>query len=134
MFNKLNSFAAAGALVVAACLVPPRTEAQGIARRISAVRDGKVRMAFASREDICGHANGVTTNCSENQGNNSWWSSDRAEDVIYERGYSRGPVRVVITMANGAPYRIKTYVGGQWRQAAGVTDIGTVSTKDATDY
>jgi HEAT repeat protein len=135
MFNRLNSVAVLGALVVTACLVPPRTEAQGIARRISAVRDGKVRMTFAAREDICGWGDGITTGYSRNKNNNSSWSSSsRSEDVIYDRGCSEGPVRVVVTMANGAPYRIKTYVGGQWRPASDVTDIGNVSTKDATDY
>lgn len=136
MLNRLNSVAVAGALVVTACLIPPRVEAQGIARRISAVRDGKVRMTFAVREDICGWGDGITTNRDEkNSRQRTSWSPGRSEDVIYEGGYcSEGPARVVITMANGAPYRIKAYVGGQWRQASGVTDIGNVSVKDATDY
>ena len=135
MLNRLNSVAIAGALVVTACLIPPRAEAQGIARRISAVRDGKVRMTFAAREDICGWGDGIQTGYRNNRNeNHNWSSSSRSEDVIYDRGCSEGPVRLVVTMANGAPYRIKTYVGGQWRQASGVTDLGNVSTRDATDF
>ena len=135
MLNRMNSAAVAGTLVIMACLVPPRAEAQGIARRISAVRDGKVRMTFAAREDICGYGDGIQTGYRNNRNeNHNWSSSSRSEDVIYDRGCSEGPVRLVVTMANGAPYRIKTYVGGQWREASGVTDIGNVSTKDATDY
>ncbi len=134
MFNRMPSAAAAGTLIIMVCLIPPRTEAQGIARRITAVRDGKVRMTFAAKPDICGYGDGITTNYRGNDQNSTSWSPSRSEDVIYDRGCSDGPVRVVITMAGGAPYRIKTYVGGQWRSASGVTDIGTVSVKDATDY
>lgn len=135
MLNGRSSVAVAGTLVIMACLVPPRADAQGIARRISAVRDGKVRMTFAAREDICGYGDGIQTGYRNNRNeNHNWSSSSRSEDVIYDRGCSEGPVRLVVTMANGAPYRIKTYVGGQWREASGVTDIGNVSTKHATDY
>lgn len=135
MLNKLNSAAALGALVITASLIPPRVEAQGIARRISAVRDGKVRMTFAAREDICGWGDGITTGYRNSRNeNHNWSSSSRSEDVIYDRGCSEGPVRLVVTMANGAPYRIKAYVGGQWREASGVTDLGNVSTRDATDF
>ncbi len=37
-------------------------------------------------------------------------------------------------MNSGRVDRIKTYVGGQWRAASGVTDIGTVSTRDAAEF
>lgn len=136
MFNRPNSAAALGALVITACLIPPRIEAQGIARRISAVRDGRVRMTFAARDDVCGHDNGISTGFQRNSGNHSRtsWSPGSSEDVIYDRDCSEGPVRLVVTMTAGAPSRIKAYVGGQWRQASGVTDLGSVSTKEATDY
>ncbi|HEX2721829.1 MAG TPA: HEAT repeat domain-containing protein [Gemmatimonadaceae bacterium] len=135
MLNRINPAGMAGVLVIMACLVPPRTEAQGIARRVSAVRDGKVRLTFAAREEICGYGDGISTgpNRKSNNGRTTF-TSDHSEDVIYERECSEGPVRVVITMSAGAPERIKTYVGGRWRQTSGVTDIGNVSVRDATDY
>lgn len=125
----------AGALVVLACMIPPRAEAQAIARRLSSVKNGKVRMAFAAREDICGYDNGISTNAHESRFNRSNWDSNKSEDVIYDHDCSEGPVRVVAQFQDGSLTRIKTYVGGRWRPAAsGVTDIGTVSTKDASDY
>ena len=134
--NSIASLAAAGALVVLACVIPPRAEAQNLARRLSSVRDGKVRMSFASRDDICGFENGVTTNARENKGTHgNWISSNRSEDVAYDNDCSEGPVRVVAQYQGGRLMKIRTYVGGRWRPAGSdVTDVGTVSTRDAVDY
>src|SRR2546427_9423450 len=47
-----------------------------------------------------------------------------------------GPVRVSLTVRTGRVQSLRTYVGGRWvtppRDAA-VTDLGTVSSRDATD-
>ena len=132
--NRIASLAAAGALVVVACIIPPRVEAQAIAQRVSSVRDGKVRMSFAARPDICGFDNGISTNFRETGNDRSNWSKEKSEDVEYDNRCSEGPVRVVATFQNGALSGLRTYVGGKWRAASGVTDIGTVSTRDATEY
>ena len=50
------------ALVVTAWLLPGESEAQSIAQRVQAVRDGKVRMTYASRPDLCGWDNGISNN------------------------------------------------------------------------
>ncbi len=135
--QNIASLAAAGTLVVMACMVPPRVEAQTIARRLSSVRDGKVRMSFAAKDDICGYDNGISTNAHEQRsGKRSNFGSNRySEDVAYDNDCSEGPVRVVVQYQGGALAKIRTYVGGRWKPASSdVTDIGTVSTKDATDY
>ena len=62
------------------------------------------------------------------------WSSDESTDVEYDRECSTGPVRMVLWVANGRVTRLRTYVGGNWRAASGVTDLGAVPAKDATDY
>jgi hypothetical protein len=134
MTRKIASLAAAGVLVVVACIIPPRAEAQTIARRVSSVRNGKVRMSFAARPDICGFDNGISTNSRESGNDRSNWSREKSEDVEYDNQCSEGPVRVVATFEDGSLSRIRTYVGGRWRAASGVTDLGTVSTRDATDY
>jgi hypothetical protein len=77
--NRIASLAAAGALVVVACIIPPRVEAQAIARRVSSVRDGKVRMSFAARPDICGFDNGISTNFRETGNDRSNWSKEKSE-------------------------------------------------------
>ena len=133
MFTRINQVALT--LVIIACLIPPMAEAQSIARRVASVRDGKVRMSFAAKDDICGYNDGIQTGWRKD-GNNrsSWSSSSRSEDVVYDNYCSEGPVRVVLTMDGGHVDRVKTYVGGQWRAASGATDLGTVSVKDAADF
>ena len=134
--SRMASIALGGTLIVMACLIPPRAEAQNVARRVTAVRDGKVRMTFASREDICGFGNSISTLTSARSDNNrSNWNSDRSEDVIYDDECSAGPVRLVATIRDGQVNRIRAYVGGRWRPpTSDVTDIGAVSTKDAAEF
>jgi HEAT repeat protein len=63
------------------------------------------------------------------------WSSDESPDVEYDRECSNGPVRIVLYVDNGHVTKLRTYVGGNWRAAtSGITDLGAVSSKDATDY
>jgi HEAT repeat protein len=127
--------AAAGTLVVLACMIPPRAGAQTIARRVAGVKDGKVRMSFAARPDICGFDNGISNvHESSRNSNRSSWSSTRSEDVQYDNDCSEGPVRVVAQFQSGSLQRIRTYVGGRWREGSGVTDLGTVPVKEATDF
>jgi len=109
------------------------TGAQDLARRVSAVRDGKVRMTFAAREDLCGYGNGISTKSDTHS--RTTWDSKRSEDVEYDEECSEGPVRLVATVRDGSIERLKAYVGGRWRPAAsGVTDLGMVSTRQATDF
>jgi HEAT repeat protein len=131
---QIRYFAGAAAVVVMACIVPSHSEAQGIARRISAVRDGKVRMTFAARPDICGFGDGISTRSSERTNFRSNWNSRPNEDVAYDNECSEGPVRTVFTMDNGQITRIKSYVGGRWRSANGVTDLGAVPAREAVEY
>jgi len=134
MRGSIAKYTAAGTLVVAACLLPHRTEAQSIASRVSQVRDGKVRMSFASRDDICGWNNGISTSASHDRnGRGSWNGGDRQTDVEYDQDCSEGPVRVVLSLRDGKVSKIRSYVGGRWR-LNDATDLGTVSTRDAVDY
>ncbi len=105
-------------------------DAQSLANRVSAVRDGKVRMTFAARDGICGFNNGISTR----PGNRNTWSRERSQDVEYDVECSDGPARVVVEMSEGQPVALKAYVGGRWRAASGVTDIGAVGTREATSW
>ena len=125
----------AGALVVTACLLPARTEAQSIARRVAAVRDGKVRMTYASRPDLCGWGNGISNNQDDSRhSTRSWSGGDRNDDVAFDNECNRGPVRLVITKRGGDIDRIRAYIGGRWRDTPGTTDLGTVSVREAVGY
>ena len=131
MTKRLASVAALATLIVVACTIPPKTEAQTIARRVAQVRDGKVRFTFTARPEVCGWGNSIS------RGGNSrmTWGSDKSADVIYDEECSHDPVRIVLTMDDGKAIKLKTYVGGRWRTGVpNVTDLGAVSTREAADY
>ena len=119
------------ALVVIASLITREVKAQSIANRVANVRDGKVRMTFASRPEVCGGGNWIS------RGGNSRmnWSNEMSSDVIYDEECSHSPVRLVLSVDNGRVVKLRTYVGGRWRPAtSGTVDLGVVSTRDATSY
>jgi hypothetical protein len=133
MMNKrvVLRAASAASLIVVASFITRDAEAQSIASRVAAVRNGKVRMTFASRPDVCGFGNSIS------RGRNSGMSgtSDPSSDVVYDDECSHSPVRLVFTVDGGRVTKLRTYVGGRWRPATSeTTDLGAVSTKAATDY
>lgn len=131
MTKRSAPIATAIMLIVVACMIPPKTEAQSLATRVSQVREGKVRFTFASRPDVCGYGNSIS------RGGNTRmnWSSDVSPDVVYDGDCSHSPVRIVLTMDDGRIAKLRTYVGGRWRNdVPNVTDFGAVSTREATDY
>lgn len=126
----------AGAMLAAAAVLP----AQSIARRVAQVKDGSVRMSFASRSDVCGNGAG---NISTGNGRNRTYSSSGSGGSTgyttsrhneWEDDCEAGPVRVVIDIADGQPIAVRAYVGGRWRPGTDVTDLGMVPAKDAVDY
>ena len=123
-----------GVMLVAACAT---MQAQGIARRVADVKDGTVRMSFASRTDVCGNgAGGISTGSGGRRtttvsGSGGYTTSRHNE---WEDDCEAGPVRVAIDVAGGKPIALRTYVGGRWRPGTDVTDLGTVPVKDAVDY
>jgi len=117
--RRLAGFAFATAVLVASPL-----HAQSLSSRISAVRNGTVRMSFASRPDVCGNGRGsVRTGTTTIRNRDEW--EDECE---------AGPVRVAMDVADGQVLAIRTYVGGRWRATGDATDLGTVGVRDATDY
>jgi hypothetical protein len=112
-------------------LAPAAATGQSLARRIAAAPDGKVRIEFAARPDLCGNGSYV----SRGSHNRMSWDSDYSEDVEYTEECMRSPVRVVLEKRGGQVTRIRTYVGGRWRTPVStVTTLGPVSTREATDY
>jgi HEAT repeat protein len=129
--KRLASLVLGISAVAVASMLPPNLQAQSLAQRIAAVRDGKVRFTFPARADLCGYNNSISRGSS----NHMTWSSDISSDVEYDQDCSHGPVRLVLYKDAGRITKIRPYIGGEWRPAsAGVTDLGAVSAKDATDY
>jgi hypothetical protein len=111
---SLTAACAATGLVLASPV-----EGQSIADRVSAVRDGQVRMSFTAREGVCGNGRNITTH----RGSDDW-----------ESWCEPGPVRVAIDIRGREIVDIDTYVGGRWRARDNVTDLGMVSAPDAAAY
>jgi HEAT repeat protein len=117
-------------LTAALALAPSTLFAQSIARRVSAVRDGTVRMTYASRPGLCGDGRETVR-------------SGEAFIVLpsmYGRGHSdndicfAGPVRVAIGRSNGESVSTRVHVGGRWSNEDDATDLGVVSAPDAARY
>jgi hypothetical protein len=100
---------------------------QGIGDRITAARDGTIRLAYGVRDGICG--DGETYIRDRSRGENNYigeWSGGKRG--WRERPCEPGPARVAITKLDGAITRVKVYVGGDWSSVgATITDLGVVS-------
>jgi len=119
------------AVVSAVLIAATPTISQTLGRRIADAPNGKVRLEFAARPDLCGNGNYV----SHGKNNRMSWDGDYSEDVEYTEDCMRSPVRLVIYKKGGEISNIRTYVGGRWRAPVGtVTNLGQVSTRDAIEY
>lgn len=108
---------------------------QGIARMIGQVKDGTVRMSFASRPDVCGNgAGGISTRDGRASSPNGPARYTISRHGEWECECEPGPVRVAIDVAGGKPIALRAYVGGRWRDGTEVTDLGAVPVHEAVDY
>lgn len=102
-------------------------QAQSLASRVAGAPDGEVRIAFAAREGLCG--DGETFIRDRNRDNyvmmRNWSSSDKNWRT---RPCDDGPVRVALKVREGLVRSGRVYVGGDWRNRAGGTDLGLVGT------
>ena len=132
-------------LVLAWALVSGPAAAQRLGARLAAAPDGAVRVSFAARPGVCGNGrNVIALDCAG--GRCGRWGSGGGHTITFDGGFDRdeveydcepGPVRVSLTVRSGRVRSLRTYVGGRWvtppRDAA-VTDLGTVSSRDAVDF
>lgn len=109
-------------------------QAQSIASRVAGVKNGVVRMTFAARPDICGHANGFSTDKNYERGQTSTWGGRESRDVEWDNQCEHGPARLVLDVRDGNVSAVHAYVGGRWRSSSNATDLGEVSAADAVDY
>ncbi len=125
-------------LVLVLSLVAAPAVAQRLPARVSAAPDGTVRMSFAARPAVCGNGrNIIAFDCSGGKcGRHTIMFDGQFEGDEVEYDCEPGPVRVSLTVRKGAVQSLRTYVGGRWaiRVGPGVTDLGTVSSRDATEF
>jgi len=124
------------AVLSAALLAGSAAAGQGIARRVGAAPDGTVRMTFASRPGVCGDgSHSISFDCADGDcRHHSSWSDDDGDADVTSCPCQEGPVRLVLHVEGGKVTRLRAYVGGDWRPAANVTDLGTVGAADAAHY
>ncbi len=129
-------------------LVAGPVGAQSLERRVAAAPDGTVRISYAARPGVYGNGRSVIGwdcgrgNCRRQVDGNF---SDVSEDD-WRSTCDSGPVRLALTVRDGEVERLHVYVGGRWATPASggggggggagahITDLGTVSTRDATGF
>jgi len=98
--------------------LPAPAFAQPLAGRMR-VREGKVRLSYATRPGVCG----VGQNIHVVHSSDDW-----------EAECEPGPARLVLRWHQGTLADVDTYVGGQWREAGEVAvDLGMVPAADAAN-
>jgi len=116
---------------------------QDLARQVAAAPDGQVRFSYAARPGVYGDGrNIISWDCQDARGGVGRRCRNRQVDGGYSDGddwhsaCDSGPVRVALTVRAGAVTRLRAYVGGAWRPTTGggATDLGTVSTREATGF
>jgi hypothetical protein len=129
------------ALALAAAHSP--ASAQTLAARISAVRDGAVRMSFPARAGVCGdgarlvgtrRADGSLALHARSMDDLEASGAQGWSQAQLERACRPGPVRVEIARRGGRAAGVETLVAGAWTAARGATDLGTVSASEAQAY
>jgi hypothetical protein len=109
-------------------------EAQSLASRINAIRNGRVNFTFAAREGVCGNGRSfISVGSDLNIGSYSFMSDGRLSEPC-----ERGPVRVVLDRADGGVIDVNTYVGRVSEASASAADAGTnlgaVRATEASQY
>ena len=116
-------------LALALPLVQAPAWAQSLPERVSRASEGAVQFTFAARPGVCG--NGKTFISIDSH--SFYGSFHGSSDALRRDQCEPGPVRVVITRADGDIVNLETYVGPAGA-ASGVTDLGAVSAREAADY
>ncbi|MDH3496765.1 MAG: HEAT repeat domain-containing protein [Gemmatimonadota bacterium] len=108
-------------LGIGALAVPPPAAGQDLAARVGEMRDGAVRLAYATRPGVCGSGRNVMT---------------VRDTDDWEPDCEAGPAHVLVTFRDGQLVDVDTYVGGRWRESRGpgVRDLGVVSAPVAAAY
>jgi HEAT repeat protein len=119
----------ASVALLALAALPIGVGAQPLARRVAALRDGEVRLAFAPRSGVCGDGKDVIIF-------GDWFyvaPSMEGHGHTHARCVD-GPVRVAITVGSGIVTAVRTSVGGSWRGGGRASDLGLVPAADAGSY
>jgi HEAT repeat protein len=101
--------------------------AQSLADRVAGANEPRVQFTFAARAGVCGNGRSFIQ-VAGNAWYGSWNDGDRREAC------TEGPIRVVLDRAGREIVSISTFAGPTPAPTPGVTDLGRVRTRDASDY
>ena len=115
------------ALLVAMSVAASSATAQSLASRVAGASDRSIQFSYPAKAGVCGDGR---TYISTGPGNYyGTYSTNSSEQCV------AGPVRVVADLADRNVIALRTYVGGATPVVdPGVTNLGTVTAADATDY
>lgn len=119
-----------------AVAIPAVAHAQSLAARVSRIRDGTVRMSFATRSNVCGDGRFIGIDLPD-----AFWTY-----TVSDNGFSinalkdvqpdcrAGPLRLVVVNTGGNVTELRAAVGVEWRRSETATDLGMVSAPEAADW
>ena len=124
--TKLFSGLAIASLVAVGATTSP-ANAQSLANRVASTSGRSVQFSYPARPGVCGDGR---TYISSGSGNfYGSFSSNGSDQCV------AGPVRVVVDLSDRNVIALRTFVGGVTPVVdPGVTNLGTVTAADATDY
>lgn len=105
----------------------PAAQAQEeFVRRIDAVRDGSVRLSFATRPEVCGDGRFIGEDTPDGFRTFTFWNDGYSINTYdhFQPECRQGPLRLVVEKAGGRIVDLDAAVGVTWRELAGVTDLG----------
>jgi hypothetical protein len=115
-------------VAVTAALPTTPLAGQSLADRVAAVRNGTIRMSFATRPIVCGNGEFIGFDLPDAFYTYSTWRDGYTTNVMYDvkpdcRG---GPLRLVVVRSNGRVVELRAAVGVSWRASETAVDLGTV--------
>ena len=111
---------------IALTTIGTRLEAQSLERRIAQVRDGEVEFHYAARSGVCGDGKYWMRVDA-----NSWYGN--INDATRMAPCETGPVRVLLTRADGLTIKLQTYAG-PLQSEPGATNVGRVPAREAATF
>jgi hypothetical protein len=103
---------------------PLAAQANPVAARVAAVREGMVSMRFPARPNVCGDGNGSVWM----QGDGNRWYGGRNHVCI------NGPLVVKLGRSDGQTISVRKSVGVRSNTSVADVDLGDVSADDAARY
>ena len=104
-------------------------QAQGLAQRISNAADGRVQFSYPAREGTCGDGR-TYVRLNYSTGSNEFYGNINSNNMP---DCAKGPARVILEIAGRTVIGVRAFVGLTVKPE-GVTDLGTVTAKEASDY